>query len=251
MTCTKNGAQISNTSIVSNNKPVVDFYFVRAPNAPTDVAVQPVVDSKSITVTNAAAAGIVIGSYFGVFGGGRYFFAVALNVVGNVITTDTPVDFAFPIGSTAVYLDRDLNKDGSVTPLTYSILGPTAGNITFHVTRFMLMAECATAVDLSKFGDLGALTNGMILRQSNGVSRTIWNIKKNSGFALHAYDWTPFAATNPQQGVDGMIVRYSFNGPDKHDSPIILQAGESLDLIVQDNLLGLTTFQALAEGREG
>jgi hypothetical protein len=244
----QNGRPLNWTRRENKTSPKFDLFFVRSLAAPTTLSVDAVLDADTITVT--APAGFVIGSYLGVFGGGRYYFATVLNVAGSVLTLDTQIDFPFTAGSTVARLSRDLNVNGSAARYTFSISGPTAGAVAFDISRFMLVAECANPVDLSKFADQTALTRGLVLRKNDGKVHNIWNIKDNSGFAAHAYDWTPYAATNPQQGVDGMNVRYTFSAEDKHDSFARVAAGESLDLVVQDNLSGITLLQAIAEGSE-
>jgi hypothetical protein len=51
-------------------------------------------------------------------------------------------------------------------------------------------------------------------------------------------------------GFYGMRVRRSFNGPDKNDVVIELEkdTSDELQLIIQDNLTGLTSFKIVAQG---
>lgn len=233
-------------NIQDQTSPLFDLYFSQVIGVPTTLSVAAVKGSYQITVTSAA--GFSVGSYLGVFGGGRYFFAEILSIAVNTFTLDTPVDFSFSNGSTTVNLNRDLSVNGSVTPEIFSIQGPQAGLIEFDITRFMLSMETAAPPALDEFGDLSALTRGLVLRKNDGITRNYWNIKKNIEFGLHAYDLQALSTVGP--GQDGLILRYTFAGADKHGVTVRLAAGDTLELVVQDDLTGIQRITALAEGHE-
>ena len=44
---------------------------------------------------------------------------------------------------------------------------------------FIISMITATAVDLATFGDIAALTNGIVLRRTDTITQNIWNIKTN------------------------------------------------------------------------
>ena len=62
------------------------------------------------------------------------------------------------------------------------------------------------------------------------------------------YDWTPYLATNPQQGQDGFLFRLTFAGMNKLGVAIRLNPGEDLQFLVQDDLSGITVLEVTAEG---
>jgi len=229
----------------------VELFFIKGTAVPTTLAAETAIGDVEITVvdgTNLQADG-----YLGIFSpdASRFFFSEIISESSNVVTVDTPLDFAFSVGDNVQPLSRELNIDGSTTPTEFKIQGAgTGSNIAINITRFMFSMECDTAVDLNKFGDLTALTNGIVLRRSNGQTRNIFNVKRNSDLVELAYDVTFYDSSNPSQGVDGVSCRYTFNGEDKHGTALQLLPGDSLDLLVQDDLSGLLKFRILGQGYE-
>ena len=102
--------------------------------------------------------------------------------------------------------------------------------------------------DTTLFPCPGGLTNGIVLRVVNGRTWNIWDVHLNAEFANLAYDYQTFLATNPAQGVNGLAVRYTFAGQDKHGVAVRLEPGDSLQLVIQDDLSDLVSFRIIAEG---
>ncbi len=61
-------------------------------------------------------------------------------------------------------------------------------------------------------------------------------------------DWDPYAAANPQQGINGFVSRLTFSGQEKLGVVTRLELGEDIELIVQDNLSTLISLEVVAEG---
>lgn len=231
--------------------PPIDLYFVQANGPPTVSTVETALNDTSITV--ASTATILPGDYLGVFSGNpataRFFFAEVLSVVGSVVNLDMPFDFAYEVGSFVQSLNRDMDTDGSTTPEIFDVRASSATNIlTVDITRIMVSMVCASLVDLSTFGDLTALTEGIVLRKVDGDYRNIWNVKTNNDFSNLAFDLKIYEKTNPAQGIDGLSCRYSFAGQEKHGVALRLEPGEKLEIINPENLTGLTSFRVIAQG---
>jgi len=180
----------------------------------------------------------------------RFYVGTVLSIGANSLTLDTPFDFAFPVGSNINYTNRDMNVDGSSTTQVFGVRGQSADTITtvFDVTRIIITCVTDTPVDLTKFGDLTALTNGLVLRKRDGVYQNIFNVKSNQELAGIMYDFTVEAATNPAQGVDGFVARLTFGGKEKLGAVIRLNPGEDLEFLVQDDLTDLTSLRIVGEG---
>ena len=118
--------------------------------------------------------------------------------------------------------------------------------VTVDVTRIMIYIQDATVMDDAKFGGLTSLLNGVVLRKNDGVITNIWNIKNNGSFGLHAYD-TAYTDKAPA-GSYGFRARNTYAGQDKHGTTIRLAPGEKLEVLVQDNLVGLQFFYMMAQG---
>lgn len=180
-----------------------------------------------------------------------FYHGYIKSIVGNVLTLNVPFDCAFSDDNEAKLYEIENNlgtSDGSTTPVIYSLYNPS--NVPIDVNRIMIKMVTDTVPNFTEFGDLTALTNGIVLRKkyADGTYHNIFNARNNSEFALLSYDYVTFLATNPAQGQNGLTVRFTFNGQDKHGVVIRLAQGESLEMLVQDNLTGLTDMKVMCEG---
>lgn len=230
--------------------PVI-IYFNQVKNS-TTLAVLAVKDSYDIVVVNAT--GIAIGSYIILFNATfkRFtsFFVVAVN--GTTITLDSPMDVAYPVETFVDISIVDLNVNGSTTPQRFGLRGTTVAPesvpIEFDLTRLIFVCEADSAVRFGLFGNLPALTKGLLFRKRDGRNVNIWNVKTNDQIAGIMYDFDVFTATNPSQGQDGFKSRLTFAGQNKIGVTVRLAAGEDAELWVQDDLTELTSFRIIAEG---
>jgi hypothetical protein len=172
-------------------------------------------------------------------------------VAGKTISLDRPIDYAFPAGTQITAGTHEMAVNGSVTPVIFSVRSgdtPTGLNVYVDITRIIFKCITATAVDLTTFGDLARLTNGLVLRRVDGTYSNIFNCKDNGELAGIMYDFSVAQATNPVQGVDGFTGRLTFGGQNKIGVVVRIGPGEDLQAIVQDDLSGLTSFSIVAEG---
>lgn len=232
-----------------------DFYFTQEIGQ-TTLTAPTVIDNRIINVTSIA--NISIGDFLlivsGVSGEDRFYEGVVLDIDTLEVEMDNPLDFAFDSGDTVVSRTKEMNVDGSVTPQVFEIRagsGP-GSDLQIDITRIMMTAITDDAVDLSKFADIAdGLTRGLLLREGGNIKKNKWNIKTNRDLTAFAYDWNPFAATNPAQGVDGFGWRYSLGGQDKHGvTKRIIGNTQTLEVIVQDNLVSVAQFDMLGANHE-
>ena len=217
----------------------------------TTVSVLAVTDTRTVTVTDTTGfvdkAFVVIAS----IPDNRYYTGYQVGAVaGNVVTLDTPLDFAYPIGATATNGISNMNVNGSVTTEVFSLRAADPGlPIEIDVTRIIFVCETAGAVDLTKFGDIaGGLISCVVLRCNDGIVNNIFNAKTNADLAGFMYDFSVAAATNPAQGQDGFTGRMTFGGQNKMGVVIRIGAGEDLEMLIQDDLSSLQKFQVIVEG---
>ena len=208
------------------------------------------IGDTSIVLTSATGADV--GDYLIIFNPDllRFYKGIILSIDTDTMFLDTPLDVAYPAGSFVDLTTTNMAVDGSVTTQIFGVRGvsPSPIGIAVDITRIIVQCQTATAVDLSKFGDLAALTNGLVLRKRDGRYFNIFNIKTNGELAALGYDWTPYLATNPQQGQDGFLFRLTFAGMNKLGVAIRLRPGEDLQFLVQDDLSGITVLEITAEG---
>lgn len=209
------------------------------------------------TVTLTSATGVSNGKLITIFDPTAVRFASFRAVgapVGNIVRLDSPSPFAFPSGSYVDVGDINMAVDGSTTPVVFGVrnnagaVPPPGLELSMDVTRLMTTGLCDSAVSLQLFGNIAALTNGIVLRKRDGEIFNIFNVKSNEGIAAIAFDFNVYASSHPTQGIDGFQSRLTFAGQNKMGVTVRLAINEDLELIVQDDLTGLVSLTMIAEG---
>lgn len=238
-------------NIQDQTSPPVDFFFSKVNGVPTTVLNNVSIDDREINITNVSSCSQ--GDYFGLFNAddkndNRASFSTIQSISGNTLTIDTPIDFDFRIGDTAACFNRNLNVDGSSVVQVFKVQVGPAANQCIDITRIMISFITDSAVSLAEFGDLPSLTNGLVLRRVDGDIRNFWNVKNNGELANLCFDYDPSESINPAQGQDGAKFRCTWAGQEKHGVAVRLCPGDSLDVLIQDNLEPITQFRIIAEG---
>ncbi len=226
----------------------LDLDFIQAQGAPTTLASDTAIDNTTITLTDPT--GFIDKNIVGVFSsGGEFYFASQIGApAGNVITVDTPLDNIFLSGSNVLRASNNMAVNGTLNSPQIFQIGPIGADLVVDIVRINGFIQTSTAMDLSLFGDLAALTNGLVFRKSNGSNENKWNAKTNGRLKLLSGIDLDITDRVPGQGSEGLNVRMSYNGKDKHNSPIRLEAHETLELLVQDSLSGLEIHNWIAQG---
>ena len=239
-----NGALAVN--IQDQHSLALDLRFIQSQGA-TTVATATVAEDTTLDLTSSA--GFVDGNVVGIFSAtGIFYFGKQVGApAGNVITLDTPIDKVFAIGDNVIRATDNLAVDGSGTTQVFQV-GPVGGAtaVEIDITRVMGYIQDGTAMDDGMFGGITALTYGVVLRQNNGTINNFWNVKSNGEFGLLAYD-TSYSDKAPA-GSYGFKFRNTYAGQSKHGVTIRLDPGDTLELLVQDNLTGLEAFNVMAQG---
>lgn len=170
-------------------------------------------------------------------------------IVGNVITIDRPLDNGYIIGDSVIktYINIATTAGTLAAPQSFTVQ-PLDGDV-WHLTRILIEMTHTTAGDNGLFGDLTALTNGVVLRRYDGATSsfstfTIW--KTNSDIVTDMYDVT-YSARSGGGGAYGTNCRGTFKNADaivKLDGAV----GDYLQILVQDDLTSLTSFRVKAQG---
>ena len=209
------------------------------------------------TITLTSPTGAVDGKYITLFNPISVRFSLFNQVgaaAGSVITLDTPLDFAYPVGT---YIDIGITNmavSGSlIAPEIFGLRGggaPPGIKLDFDITRLLITCLTTTAPDLDEFGNIAALTNGFVCRRRNADFFNIFNVKDNIGFAGIMYDWTPLSALGA--GQNGFYARLTFAGQNKIGVAQRLSTGEDMEILVQDDLTtgtpNITRLEIVAEG---
>ena len=177
-------------------------------------------------------------------------FLIITDIVANVITLDRPLIVDLAIGDAVEVVTTSLNVSGSLsTPIIFRIQPPNGSlSLIWQLTRLMFNITDTLSMDDGKFGGIPALTNGVLLRvvKGDGSIQELTNWKTNGDMALDMYDvsYTDKAPAG-QYGVRG---RWTFT---KAEFIVELDgaAGDKFELLVQDNLTALTTYEKKCQGR--
>lgn len=181
----------------------------------------------------------------------RVTTATILSVSDDSVFIDSPIDFAYSTGDFVDITTTNMAVNGSVTPQRFGLRGlsPSPVGKTLDIHKVIINCQTSGAVDLSKFGDIASgITNGLLFRSRNGRFFNIFNAKTNGELASLAYDWTPYAATNPQQGQNGFLLRLTFNGEDEMGVALRVAPTFDIEFLVQDDLSSITLLEIVAEG---
>lgn len=228
---------------------MLDLRFIQAVGAPTTLKVAAVTDAYTIEVTDTT--GFVDGVEIGIFDAvtGDFYFGNQVGAPsGDTLTLDTPIDYAYPIGSNVVKATCDMVVDGSSTRQVFQV-GPVGGGtgVRVDVTKITGVITDNLAMDDSKFGGIAALTNGCVLRRSGSRFTNYGNVKKNKDIGLYAgkaIDYTDKAGG----GEYSMSFEFLFSGQENHGVTIRLEPGDILEVLIQDDLTDLSSFEMLAQG---
>lgn len=137
---------------------------------------------------------------------------------------------------------RNMAVDGSVTPVSFKAVPPEGKK--WRINRVLVYMEGANPFSAEKFGDLPSLANGTT-NNLNGVKVTSW--KTNRDFALEMYDLNTIKSLGKDDR--SFSGRWSFDKA--FGKPVLIDSSSTgVELIVNDNLSGLTSFYVKAQGQE-
>lgn len=217
----------------------------------TELTVVAVKGAYEITVDDTT--GFIDGRYIILFHPESENFSFYMQigaVAGSVITLDTPLDFAYPIGTFVDTTITNMAVNGSSTSRIFGLRGtgaPPGVDIKVDITKIIIQCITTSAVSLPLFGNLTALTKGLVLRKRDGTVRNIFNVKTNNEISgIMEYD--PVVTATPGQGVDGFRAELQFSGQNEIGVALRLPIGEDLESIVQDALQTITLLEIIAEG---
>lgn len=235
--------QVTETIDSLFNQSVSDFTISADTTASTETTL-------NYTFTATGGHGIAIGNEILLLDtvGDKALQAVVINVVTNTITIDRPIDHVYPSASTlGRIVTSNMNVVGSLaSPQIFTF---RAGTDAVDVTRLLLtMIGGSSTMDDGKFGNITALTNGLVLRIYNGLHKTIFNFKTNSEIKQFCYDVQ--YSENAPAGDSGLVARITFGGSDKHGVVLRVSGTDVIQWVVQDDLTGLSSIKGSVQGHK-
>ena len=172
-------------------------------------------------------------------------------IAGNqyTLTVDSPFDYPFTIEGGCALSNRNLALNGSGTPILTGISPRNLDDsVEWDIVRMIIHIEGSSAMDDGLFGDIAALTKGIVFRVKDGTIKNIFNAKSNGDLAHRAYD-IRYGSKAPA-GTTSVTIRRTFGGQSKNGVVIRLAAltNDSFQCIIQDNLTGLANFHVIIQG---
>ncbi len=142
--------------------------------------------------------------------------------------------------------DENMAVDGSSTAVTFDYTCPAGKRALIHRINFFIVDN---AMQYGRFGGLTAgLTNGLLIKAHDADDAVLLDflngetIQTNEDFTtLSGVD----AIIEPTAGDDYLPIRWTIA---KSGAELHLQPGQYIRLTVQDNLTGLTKFEAMVQG---
>ena len=237
---------VQNVYVQDHTHLIKSIPFKRNTNV-TTLTVDAVVDTHVISVTDAT--GFTVGATVSIMciGSDMCYIANIISVASLDITLDTPIDFAYSLADSTITVGTtNLAEDGSVSSIIFSLRPNDPGiQTTFHITKLSLALITSTPPILSDFGDIaGGLTNGFVIRKKDGTYQNLFNIKTNANLAAYGSQFEILSSV----GVDGVLAKNIFAGPENFGAVVSLAPGEDLEIIIQDDLTDLTSFSLIAQG---
>lgn len=242
--CILSSIMSTDVYIQDQTSELVELYLCQLINAVT-LASNTTIDTYTFNLV--AGHGVVVGNMMCFKEGTHFMQADVLIVATNTITIDRPLDFAFTTAATVNRTTHDMNVNGSVTRQVFEV-SPINTTVNFDITSIIFSIEDNSVMDTSLFGGLPALTRGIVLRRTDGTYKTIFNAKSNDDFFHHCDDHI-FIDKAPS-GYYGFVTTKRFNGQSNNGVALRLNvaSGDAIQVIVQDDLTGLTGFEVIVRG---
>lgn len=192
-------------------------------------------------VTLVAGHGVVVGNTICFRENGRHYQAVALVVATNLVTLDTPLDYAFTTAATGFRSTEQMNVNGSVTRQIFKV-APQAGS-KWDILGCEFIITDNAAMDAGTFGGIPALTRGIVVRKKDIVYKNIFNAKTNGDLSFRC-DSLEYDDRASGAGVYGVRAYRTFNIRNEIAIRLDGDLGDEFQVIIQDDLTGLISFRS-------
>lgn len=223
-----------------------DVFFSQTIGSPTTLTTDAVINTYSVSLT--AGHGTLVGEQLVVYdvGSDRVYVGKVLTTATNTVGLNVPLNFNYPSATSVVARStKEMNVDGSVTRQTFAVSPPIQSPV--DITRVMFQMITTDYPELNMFGDIaGGLARGIVFRVVNGINVNYFYAQDNADLSLLMYDVKDYEAA--KHGVNGLGGRMTYASPGKHGVAIRLETGDSLEVIIQDNLTSILKLRMLAVG---
>lgn len=230
-----------------HNSVVNDNFHQHSGIVTTTTTISSVGDTQIAVVSTV---GFSIGDYIQIGGHiGDTTYTKIVNIIGLIMYINRPLGHMRSAGVTVEKIILDLSSSlGTMsTPQSYKVF-PSAGQV-WHIERIMIDMVHSTAGDLSLFGNIAQLVNGVIMRRFDGTSGTfntftVWNTNEDIFLDTASIEFLPRSSGG------GSYSTVSFGSFADIGLTIKLDAskGDYLEILIQDNITSLDNFKIKVQG---
>lgn len=170
------------TFIQDQDSPPFQYYLMREDK--TDIKLTTTNTMCTNIVHVSAGHGFVTGTgqYISIFERGKWYQSEVITVTVNQLTLHKEVPYTFTTDAVVVRGVIDMNVDASGADQLF-IFQMRQSNIPIDIQHaHVTIWNAAAAGDDGKFGDLGALTNGLRLAKKNYLNLPLGKYRTNSDF---------------------------------------------------------------------
>lgn len=235
------------TSIL--NPRMFNEYAHKHTGTQTTLAVATSGDGSDTSITVASDVAFNVGDHIQISDGETEpsFAEILAKPGSNVLNLDRRIDYEHSIGAIVeeVVFNMALIVGSSASPQEY--IAKPEGTSICHVQRVTLSLVHGTAGDMALFGNLSALTNGVMIRvKQGGQYRTLANWKINSDIKDDMFDivFDARAGGGGSYGTSGRWTLEKFGVEMRLDGSL----GDAMEVYIQDDLTGLTSFNMKFQG---
>jgi len=245
-----NGALNIHDADVHNT--IINKFVHQHTNTVTTLATAVVGDGTEYMIDVADATGFAVNDYIHintttVETTHPKILAISAPTGPSTFTLDRRLDHAHLVGDTVTKSIINMAPlVGTLAAPQEYVTGPEVGEV-WHLTRLLFSLTHGTAGDLGLFGNLPALTNGVVLRaRINGQYATFTNWKTSADMKDDMYD-VDFSFRSTGGGTYGTSGRGTFLNA---GAVIRLDGttGDQVEVYIQDNISGLLTFTMKLQG---
>ena len=209
-----------------------------------DITLTSAIDLDDYIISVSAGHGITAGDILIIYSNNYFWQVIVLSVDTNDIILGAPSYIPFSVvGTTIIRGKRDLNVEGTLeAPIDFKFGIPSVHSNPIDISKAIItMGYSVSQGDDGDFGNLTALTNGVLLRKSNAVTFNLGVYRNNQDFKLLGADVT-YIDSAPA-GDYGLDIVFNIQGQENFDQVIRLYSGGFIHAYVRDDITDLNNFK--------
>ena len=184
---TKLGSTSDAVDVVVQSTTSSLFQYILMNEQKTDITLTSIITTDDMVVNVSAGHGFtgVAGEFMVVRNGNVFFQLRVKSVATNAITVESPIDNDYPITSSVMRGNVNMNVNGASIPVDfkYSFNGTEEATVPIDIQSVVFTFQSGNNVpDDGTFGGIGALVNGLLFRKVNGDNTGLGNYTSNQEF---------------------------------------------------------------------